>query len=187
MARHSCILFTVAVLGAGLAHSQSTGGSAGPKFSVTSVKPADSGASFGGLEYRPEAGLFTAKAASLDRLIAFAYDVRVHQISGGPKWRESALFHVQGKAEGPIAPGPEARKTFRLMLQALLAERFQLAVHQETRQGQVYELVVDKVGAKLKEGTSPNGGIRMNSGRSLNHAVGARRMNARMMTQMKSY
>ena len=58
-------------------------------------------------------------------------------------------------------PGLTGAAPMRLMLQSLLAERFKLATHRETREDQVFELVVNKGGPKLKEvpdpGTNPNG------------------------------
>lgn len=158
--------------GESAAHAQPSVASApGPKFALASVKVADPSSTPFSLEYRPEAGKFTANASSLERLIGFAYDVRNHQISGGPKWRDSAVFNIEAKAESAIPPGPDGTHIFRLMLQSLLAERFRLAVHHETHQEQVYELVIDKGGSKLRERTGPGGGLRMALGQLTGVAV----------------
>src|SRR4051794_5055313 len=79
----------------------------GPEFDVASVKSGDSGRP-GGVGFRP-GGNFTANNASLQKLIGFAYDVRNHQISGGPVWLDSAPFNIEAKAAGaaPIPGGPE--------------------------------------------------------------------------------
>jgi uncharacterized protein (TIGR03435 family) len=124
------------------------------EFEVASVKP--SGPS--GEQFRIGSwpgGRFTATDANLKRLIQTAYDVRSHQISGGPNWLESAKFDIEAKADAatPIPPGSAGAQQIRSMVQSLLEERFKLSVHRETREEQVYELVVAKGGAKLTQAT----------------------------------
>ncbi len=96
--------------------------------------------------------------------MAFAYDVRNYQLAGGPNWRDSAVFTIGAKAEKPTPPEPQARAMFQLMVQDVLATRFQLVAHRQTRNDRIYELVIDKGGSKLIENTAPNGGIRMAAG-----------------------
>jgi uncharacterized protein (TIGR03435 family) len=83
---------------------------------------------------------------SLRGLIQFAYGVRDFQLVGEPAWIGAAHYDVQAKAEGDFSvnqmEGP--------MLQALLADRFQLRVHRETRRLPVYELSVAKGGVKMR-------------------------------------
>ncbi len=71
-------------------------------------------------------------------LITLAFGVEGYQLSGGPSWIESERYDIQAKAEGNASvqqmEGP--------MLQALLAERFQLKFHREMKQMSVYELSV---------------------------------------------
>jgi bla regulator protein BlaR1 len=135
-----------------------------PSFEVASIKPGDPGISFGGIGFS-QGGTFTASSASLGRLIGFAYDVRNYQVSGGPNWLDSAKFDIDAKADSAIAipPGLAGFTPMRLMLQSLLAERYKLAVHRETREEQIYELVLDKRGSKLQEVTSA-GQLRMGRG-----------------------
>ena len=61
------------------------------------------------------------------------------QIVGAPDWMSTEHFDILAKAEGPIPPGPAS--PVPLMLRALLAERFQLVVHNEIRELPVYALV----------------------------------------------
>jgi uncharacterized protein (TIGR03435 family) len=68
-----------------------------------------------------------------------AYDVAERQISGGPGWLDSEGFDISAKAERPVS-----RDQICLMLQTLLAHRFQLALRRETREEPVYALVVEK-------------------------------------------
>ena len=82
----------------------------------------------------------------------FAYDVKYDQIAGGPKWMASGSYDLRAKAAGP-AEGPE----LRLMLQTLLADRFKLAIHRETKTVQGYALVAARSGHKIKpvDGAGP--------------------------------
>jgi uncharacterized protein (TIGR03435 family) len=94
---------------------------------------------------------FSETAVTLRDLIQSAYDLRIDQISGGPSWMESERYDIAAKAEGEA---PIAKEQLPKMLQALLAERFKLKVHRETRETPVYELVVGKSGPKLKEASA---------------------------------
>jgi uncharacterized protein (TIGR03435 family) len=133
-------------------------------FAVASVKTADPNERYS-LYYTPSAGIFSAKGATLDQLISFAYNVRAFQIAQGPKWRGDTRFEVYAKAEGPTPKGPEEADPYRRMLRALLAERFHLLAKTETREMPLYELVVDKSGSKLKESSVRAGGVSFGPGR----------------------
>jgi uncharacterized protein (TIGR03435 family) len=81
-------------------------------------------------------------------LLTQAFGVRNDQISA-PAWaRECGPTFYEIQATMP--PGA-TREQFQSMLQNLLAERFHLSVHHETRNFPGYELVVAKGGPKLKE------------------------------------
>src|SRR5262245_15292251 len=86
-------------------------------------------------------------ASTLADMITVAYGVRYDQISNGPSWITSDRFDIEAKAPGDVPPTAEQA---RLMMQNLLAERFQLRMHRETRDFPVYALVVGKNGPKLK-------------------------------------
>lgn len=79
------------------------------------------------------------------RLILEAFHLTPYQLTGGPGWLDSDRFELEAKAEGAN------QNQLRLMLQTLLAERFQLMVHREARKMPVYHLVVGKNGVKLHE------------------------------------
>ena len=116
-------------------------------FQVASIKPNLSGAS--GAHYRFLPG-FIAENATLMNLITLAYDVADFRISGGPLIN-SDRYDVEAKTESN--PGLGEKK---LMIQNLLADRFQLKVHRETRQLPIYALTIAKGGTKLqpvKEGS----------------------------------
>jgi uncharacterized protein (TIGR03435 family) len=79
------------------------------------------------------------------------------QVSGAPKWFDSDRFHVDAKMDGPVADAlqklspPDQILARQKMLQALLADRFKLVIHRETRELPVLFLVVAKNGPKLQD------------------------------------
>ena len=77
-------------------------------------------------------------------LIWRAYGIRYFQVFG-PAWMDSARYEVLAK----VPPGATAEQV-NVMLQNLLAERFELKLHHETRILQVYVLTVDKNGSKMQ-------------------------------------
>jgi len=82
---------------------------------------------------------------SLAELIPAAFKVKSYQVSG-PDWIKGERFDILAKM-----PDGSNKDQMPEMLQALLAERFHLKVHHETREDNVYALVVAKGGPKLKE------------------------------------
>jgi uncharacterized protein (TIGR03435 family) len=96
-------------------------------------------------------GGLRVKYGTLRGLIESAYDVRDFQIAGGPSWLNSDRFDITARSELGSAQVSRAEEMVgtRLKLRALLAERFQLIVHRETRDEQEYVLVVDKSSPKL--------------------------------------
>lgn len=111
-------------------------------FEAASVKPIDPGDRVGSYSR------YNEYMGSLQALIRFAYEVEDYRISGVPKWLDDDKFDVIYKPSGPQA---------NLMLRTLLADRFKLAVHTETRQLPVYELVVAKGGQKMEKADRPTG------------------------------
>jgi uncharacterized protein (TIGR03435 family) len=92
-------------------------------------------------------GKLVAINASLDECIRWAYHLKEYQVSGADWLRNGGPnYDIEAKA-----PPSTPRQQIRLMLQALLAERFSLRVHHESRTLPVYELVLAKNGAKLHE------------------------------------
>jgi uncharacterized protein (TIGR03435 family) len=97
---------------------------------------------------------FTEDAASLADLVMDAYQVRRFQIVGLPPWGDTGHDVYDIAARFPEGQTPTL-EVARSMLQTLLAERFQLKLHHETRELPVYALVVGKGGSKLKR--APDG------------------------------
>lgn len=91
------------------------------------------------------AGWYEIRDATMLDLVKTAYSVDADTVVGGPAWLEFDHFDVIAKA--PPATSPE---TVKLMLQALLADRFKLVVHKDTRPIQGFVLSVGKGKPKLK-------------------------------------
>jgi uncharacterized protein (TIGR03435 family) len=98
----------------------------------------------------PPLGRCVMTNASLKMLLQTAYDLRGpeagQRVSAGPNWLDTNRYDVNAKAAEPV---PEAQ--LKLMLQTLLADRFQIRLHRESREAPGYALVVAKGGPKLKE------------------------------------
>ena len=86
---------------------------------------------------------------ALKRLIMEAYGIAEGRDYAliGPSWLDSERFDIVARH-----PGDTTREQLQKMLQNLLAERFRLELHRETRQLPTYTLVVAKDGPKLKPG-----------------------------------
>jgi uncharacterized protein (TIGR03435 family) len=123
-----------------------------PAFEVASIKPHVFGGARGGCSGMSISGSrVTIPCMSVRNLIMRAYDVRAYQISGGPASltdMADTAYDIAAKAEGEGTP---AMEQVRVMMQTLLADRFQLKLHRETKELPVYALVADKNGPKLKE------------------------------------
>jgi uncharacterized protein (TIGR03435 family) len=115
--------------------------SAPPAFEVASVKLHVSGS--GGIPNAPGrfAGTFTVEG-----LIMRAHGLRTGQQLIGPEWIRALSLDVQAKM-----PDGATKEQIPSMLRILLADRLNLAVHQESRIMPVYELTVGKAGPKMKE------------------------------------
>jgi uncharacterized protein (TIGR03435 family) len=82
---------------------------------------------------------------SLKNLLMTAYDVKNYQIDG-PAWLDTERFDINA-----TMPPDTTKEQFCIMLQNLLAERFKLKIHKDSKELNMYSLVVAKNGPKLKE------------------------------------
>ena len=119
------------------------------EFEVASIKPADPETRGRYIEMRT-AHQFFAHNHALKTLIAAAYDVSPQAIAGGAAWVESEHYDILAKAPGEVRPNLNEQMA---MLRALLADRFQLKFHRETKEMPLYALTVAKGGPKFKEST----------------------------------
>jgi uncharacterized protein (TIGR03435 family) len=143
-------LWMVGMVAIGAAGAQST---ARPVFEVASIKvykdegtgPRNSRTTYGpdGIEMR---------ARTLGFLIGEAYGFPVGRIVPGPVGKDEVTAAIRtGYDISAKAGHAVSREELRLMLQSLLADRFQLKMHRESRSALVYKLVAAKGGAKLAE------------------------------------
>ncbi len=133
----------------------------GPAFEVATVRENRSGESRGRIELVN--ARFNAINMTLRELVSIAYPTdggrfrHASQLVGGPGWFNSARFDIVARVEGfqgdTNRPGftaspadRDAVERVRLMMHRLLAERFKLRMHHETRQLPIYVLVMAKSG-----------------------------------------
>lgn len=131
--------FAACFFAASIAQSQ-------PAFDVASVKPTTERI-FSGLQTNPNR--LAVRGGTLAYLIQQAYGLLPLQIQKGPDWLSSARFDIEAKADGSYS-----RDELLQRLQSLLADRFKLSVHRETKELPVTLLTVGKNGTKFQ----PSGG-----------------------------
>ncbi|SPE39144.1 conserved exported hypothetical protein [Candidatus Sulfopaludibacter sp. SbA3] len=124
----------------------------GLTFDAASIKPAAMPAPGKAVMAAPSGGPDTRDPSrihypfiTLKALLLNAYDVKPYQIQG-PPWLDTERFDVNA-----TMPPETTKEQFRAMLQNLLAERFKLTIHRETKQLPVYLLVVGKNGPNMRE------------------------------------
>lgn len=100
----------------------------------------------------PSDGHFLAENISLIALIHWAYEMPVTRILGAPAWADATHFNIEAKANPAVdqqmrnLASDAGRHQKELMVQTLLADRFQLVTHIEMRELPIYELVAAKKG-----------------------------------------
>ena len=139
-----------------LAQAPAAAPAAPQNFEVASVKPSNpnpTGPLGATPMVLPALGRLTAQNVTLRMLVMTAYDRQPFQIVGGPSWQNSNKFDITAKAED----GSATLDQMRMMLRGLLADRFSLKAHIETREVPIYELVVargdGRLGPKMKAST----------------------------------
>jgi len=120
------------------------GQTAPPAFEVASVKPAapqTDGNRF--VRMGGDAGRVDYANVSLKQVLAKAYDVKSYQVTG-PSWLDTERYDIVAKV-----PDGVAKEQIPAMLQALLAERFHMSIHRESKEQSVYAIVLGKGELKL--------------------------------------
>jgi uncharacterized protein (TIGR03435 family) len=137
----------------------SQGRAQSPAFEVVSIKPNHAGQ--GVMMRRSPGGKLSASNITVKFLLQEAYGVKESQISGGPGWIDSEHYDIEAKPDDAFADAQrklsrdERIAQDRLMLQGMLADRFKLTLHHDTKEMEVYALVVAKNGPKLHEAAVP--------------------------------
>jgi hypothetical protein len=123
-------------------------------FEVASIRLAAPNARGDSIRTLPGGGL-NASNVTLRTLIGFVYRVRDSETFGGPIWTGSERYNVIAKpGNHEETAGVGLQESVRQRLQALLADRFHLSVHRETRELPVFALIAAKGGPKLKPSTA---------------------------------
>src|ERR1700683_1195371 len=125
---------------------------ANPVFEVATIKPSKPETPGPGVTFRGRD--VVTFGTTLNFLIILAYDVHPKQIAGGPAWLETDKFDLTAR---PDLDGQPNLKQTKMMIQKLLADRFQLKFHREKKELAVYAMTVPKTGAKItKSQADPN-------------------------------
>jgi uncharacterized protein (TIGR03435 family) len=127
-----------------------------PAFEVASITPCKPGTPeppgqhMGMVQFTYPGGRFQADAVTLKYLLEWAYGIQPSQHSDGPAWMDTDRYDIVAKAEGKATDAQ-----MKLMVQTLLAERFKLKSHHESKELSVYLVSLGKTAPKLfppKEG-----------------------------------
>ncbi|HET9399681.1 MAG TPA: TIGR03435 family protein, partial [Candidatus Acidoferrales bacterium] len=101
---------------------------------------------------------FTTENATLQMMITYAYAIQNYQIQGGPGFMTSDHYNIDAKMDEATADilkkmstNEERNAARQKMVQGLLADRFHLTIHKESKEMPIYNLVVAKNGIKMTE------------------------------------
>jgi len=129
-----------------------------PAFAVATIRPSAKSVQFerdGKTDVSP--GHVQMRDVTVSTCLKWAYGVQQSQIVG-PETITHDHFDIEAKADDPVGPDE-----LKLMMQALLAERFDLKFHREKRELKSYSLVVAKGGSKVKPAAADEPTSRVNS------------------------
>jgi uncharacterized protein (TIGR03435 family) len=121
-------------------------------FEAVSIRPADPAARGRTIHGGPgssDPGLITMKNVDLFSMVALAWGLHRYQLSA-PDWLDSTYFDVSAR----VPQGIDVDH-YRRLLQSMLAERFHLTVHHDSREMRIYDLTAAKSGIKMKQSTNP--------------------------------
>jgi uncharacterized protein (TIGR03435 family) len=124
-----------------------TGVASSQTFEVASVRPSKSTSgrfTMNGGPGTSDPGRISYTNIMLKRILLTAYDLPNYRISG-PDWLDTLRFDITA-----TVPDGSTKEQFQSMLRNLLATRFQMTVHRESKEMAIYALLVAKNGAKVK-------------------------------------
>ena len=119
-------------------------------FEVASRKLSKPGTLGGGIKVMPGGQEYIAQNSSIKLIFSLMYKVPLRQVSGGPDWFTADAYDIDAKADHSYN-----LDDMHIMFQNLLADEFKLKFHEESKEGPVYVLSVDKGGLKMKVNDSP--------------------------------
>jgi uncharacterized protein (TIGR03435 family) len=115
------------------------------QFEAASIHPTEAKDLDGPSGCRTTTGLMRCTNVTLKRCVVGAYGVGPERVLGGPDWINTDRFQIMGRSDQPVGD-----KGLMPMFQTLLAERFKLVLHRESRRGEAMVLQVAKNGPKLQ-------------------------------------
>lgn len=145
-----CAVGIVAAIGGNAGGRAAQVPSSSPAFEVASIKPNNSDGRGTTMGMQP--GRYSATNVTLRTLIVNAYRLQGSQLAGGPGWIGSDHFDIVAKIPvGVPVPAPQGQVSTesQSMLRALLADRFKLVMHSESREMPIYALVTARRDKKL--------------------------------------
>lgn len=125
-----------------------------PVFEVATIKP--SAPDEQGKAFTVRGGRVVTINTTLLDLIKFAYGVQDKQVQNLPDWASSQKYDLNGKPDIPGTPNPDQ---LRRMVQLMLADRFQLKMHEEKKDMSAYVLSVAKGGEKMEKAAPDSGAL----------------------------
>ncbi len=114
-------------------------------FDVAAIHPSQPGVRGGMVKPLPNGTGYLVENMTVKTMMSVMYRIPARQITGGPDWFSTEPFDVQARADQSYS-----LDDLHTMFKNLLADRFGLKFHIETKEGPVYELIVDKAGVKMK-------------------------------------
>jgi uncharacterized protein (TIGR03435 family) len=138
-----------------VAQAPATAAPASPAFDVVSIKQNTQGVGGPTMLGIQPGGRFTATNVPAIVLIRDAYQIQNFQLVGAPPWLTTDRFDISAKAPAGIdvqRPNPDPHAPpgpMQLMMRALLADRFKLRVHNESRNQPIYTLVIARKDGRL--------------------------------------
>ena len=117
-----------------------------PTFEVAAIHASSPDAKGGMVRPLPNGTGYHVENMTVKTMMSVMYRIPGRQIIGGPDWFGTQPFDVEAKSDGSYD-----LETLHKMFQNLLADRFGLKFHIETKEGPIFALVVDKSGLKMKE------------------------------------
>jgi uncharacterized protein (TIGR03435 family) len=118
-------------------------------FEVVSIRPSKPDSPGGGIKPLPGGNGYTAQNIPVKLMFSLMYKVPMRQIAGGPDWLNTDRYDIEARADRAYSVDD-----LHIMFQNLLADRFNLKFHKETKEGNVYALTLDKSGLKMKPNLS---------------------------------
>ena len=135
-----------------VAHSQDQNQKKAPRltFDVATIRRSNANDLNGGIKPLPGGNGYSAKNIPVKLMISLMYRVPMRQISEEPEWVNNDRYDIEAKTDGSYNVDD-----LHTMFQNLLADRFNLKFHIEIKEGNVYALMLDTGGTKMKVNDSP--------------------------------